>query len=87
MTEEGVKQLVARGPRRPGAEPPEVSDAKGSVKFWVKEGVLSKYEYKVQGKMSFNGNDVEINRTTTVSIKDAGSTKVEVPDEAKKKLS
>src|SRR5437667_3117018 len=68
LTEEAVKQLVARGPRRPGAEPPEVADAKGSVKFWVKDGVLSKYEYQVKGKMSFNGNDVEINRTTTVAI-------------------
>src|SRR2546425_994057 len=87
LTEEAVKQLVARGPRRPGAEPPEVADAKGTVKFWVKNGVLSKYEYQVQGKMSFNGNDIEINRTTTVAIKDVGSTKVEVPDEAKKKFS
>ena len=87
LTEEAVKQLVSRGPRRPGAEPPEVADAKGSVKFWIKDGVLSKYEYQVQGKMSFNGNDFEINRTTTVAIKDVGSTKVEVPDDAKKKLS
>ena len=87
LTEEAVKQLVARGPRRPGAEPPEVADAKGSVKFWLKDGVLSKYEYQVQGKMSFNGNDLEINRTTTVAIKEIGSTKVQVPDDAKKKLS
>ena len=87
LTEEAVKQLLARGPRRPGAEPPEVTDAKGSVKFWVKDGVLSKYEYQVQGKMTFNGNDVEINRTTTVAIKEVGSTKVEVPDGAKTKLS
>ena len=57
------------------------------MKFWVKDGVLSKYEYQVKGKMSFNGNDVEINRTTAVAIKEVGSTKVDVPDEAKKKLS
>jgi hypothetical protein len=37
--------------------------------------------------MTFNGNDVEIDRTTTTEIKDVGSTKVEIPDEAKKKLS
>ena len=36
--------------------------------------------------MSFNGNDVDIDRTTTVAIKDIGTTKVEVPDDAKKKL-
>jgi hypothetical protein len=37
--------------------------------------------------MSFNGNDIDQDRTTTVVIKDVGTTKVTVPDEAKKKLS
>jgi hypothetical protein len=37
--------------------------------------------------MSFNGNDREIDRTTTVEIKDVGTTKLTVPEEAKKKLS
>jgi len=55
------------------------------VKFWAKEGVLSKYEFKLQGKMSFNGNDTDVDRTTTVEIKDVGTTKVTVPEEAKKK--
>jgi len=87
LTEEGVKQLLARGPRRPGADAPNVEDPKGSVKFWVKDGVLSKYEYKVQGKMNFNGNDINIDRTTIVEVKDVGSTKFDVPEEAKKKLS
>jgi hypothetical protein len=80
LTEEGAKELLTR---RGG----EASEAKGSVKFWLKDGQLSKYELKVQGKMSVNGNDVEIDRTTTTEIKDVGSTKVEIPDEAKKKLS
>jgi hypothetical protein len=37
--------------------------------------------------MEFNNNEVKINRTTTVEIKDVGTTKVQVPEEAKKKLS
>jgi hypothetical protein len=41
----------------------------------------------VQGSMTFNDNDVEIDRTTTVEIKDAGKTEVKVPEEALKKLS
>jgi hypothetical protein len=53
----------------------------------VKDGQLAKYEYHVQGNMSFNGQDREINRTTTVEIKDVGSTKVEIPAEAKAKMS
>ena len=31
--------------------------------FWIKDGVLTKYEMKNSGTMSFGGNDVEINRT------------------------
>jgi hypothetical protein len=85
LTEEGAKSQLAFGGR--GGNGPEVSGAKGSVKFWTKDGVLSKYEIKVQGKVSFNGNDRDVDRTTTVEIKDIGSTKVQVPEEAKSKVS
>lgn len=85
LTEEGAKAQMTfgRGGQGGGAE---VSGAKGSVKFWVKDGVLSKYELKVQGKVSFNGNDRDVDRVTTVDIKDVGTTKIEVPEEAKKKM-
>jgi len=85
LTEEGVKELLSFG-RRPGGNAPTVADPKGSAKFWVKEGQLAKYEYKVQGKMTFGQREIDINRTTTVEIKDVGTTKVEVPEDAKKKL-
>ena len=86
LTEEGAKaQLMFGG--RGGANAPEISGAKGSVKFWIKDGLLSKYEIKVQGKVTVNGNDRDVDRITKVEIKDIGSTKVEVPDDAKKKLS
>lgn len=87
LSAEDVKALMSRGFRRPGSDAPEVADPKGTVKFWLKEGALSKYQYNVQGKMTFNNNDVDINRTTTVEIKDVGTTKLNVPEEAKKKLS
>jgi hypothetical protein len=86
LTEEGAKEILSFR-RRNGGDAPTVSDAKGSVKFWVKDGTLTKYEFKVTGKMSFNGNDIDMDRTTTVVIKDVGTTKVTVPDEAKKKVS
>jgi hypothetical protein len=69
-----------------GGGPPEPTDAKGSVKIWVKDGALVKYELKNSGKMSFGGNDMEINRTTTVEISDVGSTKVDAPADVVKKL-
>jgi hypothetical protein len=86
LTEEGAKSQLMYGGRG-GANAPEISGAKGSVKIWVKDGVLSKYEIKVKGTVSFNGNDRDVDRTTTIEIKDIGSTKVQVPDDAKKKLS
>ncbi len=87
LTEEGAKSLLAFGGRPGGnANGPQVSDPKGTAKFWLKDGALVKVETNVQGKITFNNTDREINRTTTVEFKDAGSTKVEVPDEAKAKL-
>ena len=85
LTSAGAKQLMTFR-MRGGGNGPEVSDAKGSAKFWVKDGVLSKYQYNVKGTVSFNGNDRDVDRTTTVEIKDLGSTKVTVPEEAQKKL-
>jgi hypothetical protein len=84
LTEEGAKTLMRF--RRGGGDGPEIKDAKGTAKFWVKDGVLSKYEYAVKGQMNFNGNDIDVDRTTTTEIKDVGTTKVVVPEAAKKKL-
>ncbi|HXU76495.1 MAG TPA: hypothetical protein VN794_07995, partial [Methylomirabilota bacterium] len=80
-----AKSLILFGRRAGGGA--SASKASGSVKFWVKDGQLAKYQYKVQGTVTFNGEDREVERTTTVEIKDVGTTKVEVPDEAKKKIS
>jgi len=85
LTEEGAKTLLTFRPRG-GADGPSVTNPKGSVKFWLKDGTLSKYEFNVKGTVSFNGNDFDQDRTTTVDIKDVGATKTEVPEGAKKKL-
>ena len=87
LKEDAVKDLLLRGGRRrEGQEEPKIEGAKGSVKFWIKDGVLTKYETKVQGKVTAGDRENEVDRTTTVEIKDAGTTKLEVPDEAKQKL-
>jgi len=88
MTEEGAKSLMTFGRGGGGGgNAPEVSGAQGKVKFWVKDGVLAKYEYNVKGTVSMGGNDREVDRTTVVEIKDVGTTKLTVPEEAKKKMS
>lgn len=77
MSDEGAKSQFKFG---------KVTGAKGSVKFWVKAGQISKYAFKVTGKADFNGNEFDVDRDTTIEITDVGATKIEVPADAKKKL-
>jgi hypothetical protein len=86
LTVDGAKSLLTFGRPGTGDNAPTVTDPKGSVKFWIKDGQLTKYQFHVQGNMSFNGNERDVDRTTTVQIKDVGTTKLQVSDDAKKKL-
>ena len=92
LTEAGAKARLTPAPGGfggfgGGGDGPDISGAKGSVKFWIKDGNLTRYEYNLKGSMDFGGNAVDINRTTGVDIKDIGTTKIVVPDDAKKKMS
>jgi hypothetical protein len=86
FTPDGAKEQLSPNRGQGGNFAPTVSDAKGSVKFWVKDGMVVKVESTLQGKMSVGQREMEINRTATTEFKDVGSTKLELPDEAKKKL-
>ncbi len=90
LTDEAIAQRLSFGGRggqgggQPAAAP---KNASGSVKFWVKDGALTKYELNVKGTMTGrDGQERQIDRTTTTEIKDIGTTKVNVPADAKKKL-
>lgn len=82
LTEEGAKDQLSFG-RRGGNGP---KNAKGSLKVWVKAGTVTKFVVTVSGTVNFNGEDRDVDRTTTTEIKDVGTTKIEVPEPAKKKL-
>lgn len=94
LNQEALKQLLTSG-RRPStgtgtgtdtkAPEPMMRDAAGTVKFWIKDGVLTKFEYAVKGLVSFGGGERPVDRITTVEIKDIDATNVEVPEEAKSK--
>jgi hypothetical protein len=86
LTEAGAKELLSFRRRASGGDVPTVTNPKGSVKFWINDGKLVKYQYHIQGTVSFNGNDRDVDRTTTVEIKDVNATKIDVADDAKKKL-
>ncbi len=85
LTEEGAKELVSVGRRGGGGN--AAKDAKGTVKYWIKDGMLSKVELKVSGKITGrDGEERNMNRNTVIEIKNIGSTHVEVADDARKKL-
>ena len=65
---------------------PGPKGVKGSAKFWVKDGALVKYQTHLTGTVSFDGNDTVLDFTRTTAIHDVGTTKMDIPDEAKKKL-
>jgi hypothetical protein len=88
LPEDTVKELLLLGTRqREGQQRAKTDNVKGSVKFWIKDGALARIEIKVSGKVTTGEREANINRTTTVEIKDVGNTKLEVPEEAKLKLS
>ena len=84
LTEAGAKSLQTM--RLGGGDGPTVTNPKGSVKFWLQNGALVKYEFHVAGNLSFNGNDFPNDRTTKVEIKDVGTAKLQISEDAKKKL-
>lgn len=87
VSEEGAKELLTFRRRPGGNNPvPTPTDAKAVLKVWLKDGQLTQYELAVSGKISFNGNERDVDRTTTVAIKDVGHTEVKPHDDARKKL-
>jgi hypothetical protein len=79
--------------RRPTTNPddsnaPQISvkNAKASATFTIKDGELTKMALHTSGTVTFNDNDRDVDRTMTTEFKDVGSTKIDVPADAKAKL-
>jgi hypothetical protein len=85
LDEEAAKELLQR-PRGRAAKDESPSQAKGSLKVWTTNGLVSKYQYTLSGKQPRDGREVDLARTVTVEIKDVGTTTVIVPDRIKEKL-
>jgi len=87
LTKEGAGSLLNFFGRRRGANQPAPKDAKGTLKIWLKDGAIVKYETKVSGTVAGrDGEDVKREQNTTTEIKDVGTTKIDLPEDAKKKL-
>lgn len=91
LSTEGAKDLASassgfgrgRGRGRRGSN---VIFAKATVKFWVKDGVLTGFEQALDSSLDFNGSEIVIERTTTTTIKDVGTTAFKIPEPALAKL-
>jgi len=91
LTPEGVAPRLGRGGfgrggGGGGGQAPAPTNASGTVKFWLKDGTVSKYEFHVKGTVQGRGGEQQVDRTTTVEIKDVGTTKIDLPAAAKTKL-
>jgi hypothetical protein len=89
LNEEGLKELatIGRRPRSGGAAPPAPKSGKANVKFWLKNGVPTKFVVTLHATFSRpDGQDREVGWTSTFELKEVGSTKVEAPEDVKKKL-
>jgi len=89
LTKEGAESLLTFGfgRGRGGPNRPAPKDAKGTLKIWLKDGAVVKYETKASGKTTNrDGDEMQTERTNTTEIKNVGATKIDLPDEAKKKL-
>jgi hypothetical protein len=85
LNEDAAKELMAfrgRGRRGDQQEPPPITGAAGSVKIYVSDGVVTKYELTLKGNMTFNDQERDISRTTTVEFSKVGSTSFEIAEEA-----
>ena len=84
LTPAAARSLVSTGSKAEGKANLTYS---GSAKVWVdKDGTLVKYEVAVKAKGTVKDREVELSVTKTVTITDAGATKVEVPEGAARAL-
>jgi len=89
LTEEALKGFAQRrrGGGGDGGDRPAPKST-GNAKIWVNgDGAVTKYEVYIESTfMGRNDEEVTTKRTTTIEIRDIGSTKYEVPEAAAKAL-
>lgn len=60
--------------------------AGGLFKFMVKDGVVVKYDLRLEGILLVDGKEIHVRQSSTTTVKDIGTTTLEVPEEARRKL-
>lgn len=87
LSGDGAKELMVYGRRGATGETLPVG-ARGTVKFRIQDGLLTRYEFNLQGTLKTTGEEeqVTVNRTTIVEIKNVNQARAEVPEPARRKL-
>src|SRR4029077_8376180 len=74
---------AARGGRGGRGAVGPMKDAKGTVSFHLKNGLLTEYVVTLSGTREMFGNTDHVTRTTTTTFSDIGSTKIALAADAK----
>jgi hypothetical protein len=86
LTDLGAQLLLVRD----GQKEIEPRRAAGTFKLWIRDGMVVKYTVKLEGVLSvqtkMGRRNVEVHQTVNTTLKDIGTTRFEVPDEARRKL-
>lgn len=87
LTELGAQLLLVRD----GQDQITPVRAAGTFKIWLRGGAVIKYQVQLEGILSVSGpagrREISVQQTTNTLLKNVGTTTVEVPDEARRKLS
>jgi hypothetical protein len=86
LSETGAKLLLVH----PGQDEITPLRASGTFKLWIKGGALTKYEVRLSGvvvvETASSRREMTLNQTVITELHDLGTTKFEVPEEARRKL-
>lgn len=86
LTETGAKLLLVH----PGQKEITPLQGSGTFRLWIKDGALVKYEVRLEGTLAVvaggNRREIQVHQTAVTQLRDVGTTKFDVPAEAKKKL-
>lgn len=86
LSETGAKLLLVH----PGQNELTPLKAGGTFRLWIRDGALVKYELALDGVLAVETpaarREVEVHQKSTTELKAVGTTKFDVPEEARKKL-
>jgi len=68
------------------AEPDPPEGAAGTFRLWITNGAVTKYELKLTANTAPGGRGGSYSETRAIELSGVGSTRVEVPEAAKRRL-